>query len=93
MGLCGSASENQSQSDLRLPWSIGVGGPQEIDRYPILSGEVIDSKVFGSLNEARGVTLQAIFGNLYALIVAIQQVERFPDQLQFQSIADIVTAG
>jgi hypothetical protein len=44
-------SENQSQSELHLPGSVGVGGPQRVRRYLVMSWEIIDSKLFSGFYE------------------------------------------
>jgi len=75
------SSKNQLQSDLYLPWRIGVGSLQEICRSPIVGWEVIDSNLLIDLDEISDVGLKTVVGNLHPLIVTIEQVKGFSDEL------------
>src|SRR6266513_3878457 len=85
-------SENQFQSDLHLTGSIGVGGSQEVRRPPVLSREVIDSSLVIYLNELAGSVQETVITELDALVVTVEQVERFGHQVELHSITNIQTA-
>src|SRR5580693_6051504 len=52
-----------------------------------MAGIVIHSDFVADLFEVGGIGLQAVFGDQDALIVAIEQVEGFEDQVQLQALA------
>ncbi len=60
---------------------------------PVLSREDIDSNSLRCLNELRRVADETILGDLHPLVVAIQQIERFGHQFQFDAVANMKTAS
>ena len=86
-------SENQFQSDLHLAGSIGVGGSQEVRRPSVLSWEVIDSSLVIYLDELPCSVQETVITELDALVVTVEQVERFGHQIELHSIMNIQTAS
>ena len=46
-----------------------------------MSREVIDSNLLINKDKIADVALESVISNLHALIVTIEQVKRFPDEL------------
>src|SRR6202044_785991 len=58
-----------------------------------MAGVVVDSGFIADLFEVGSVGLHAVFGDQNALVVAVEQVEGFQNQVQLQALAHKQTAG
>jgi hypothetical protein len=70
-------SENQLQRELHLPRSVRGVSRHKIGGLSIVRRKVSDSNRFIQLHKISRSTGEAIIGDDYPLIVAIQRIERF----------------
>ena len=79
-------SKTEFQSELHLASGVCVGGLGEVRWKPVLSREVVDSNAFIDLNELSCGIQEAVVSDLNTLVVTIEKIERFDNQVQFPPV-------
>ena len=74
---------------MHLAWRIGIERPHGADRDLEVTGEVVDSKLVADLHKLRGVAFLTIFGDGDQLVVAIEEVEGFDDQVDLHAVSEV----
>ena len=92
-GSVSQFSKNHLQGQLYLPRSIRIGGCQRVARNLEMAWIEIDSQFVADLYEICRIALQAVLGDQNALVITIQEIERFDNQVQLHSIVNVQAPG
>src|SRR5262249_49822187 len=86
-------SKARPQGELQLPRWVGTGGLHGARRQAVISREVIESNLVSDAYESRCVALVAVLGELHQLVIAVEGVEGFDDQVHFPAVVHEETPG
>jgi hypothetical protein len=82
---------NQLQSQLYLPWSVGIGSAHNARGYAVLDWKNIDSNGLSRLDKLRRVAHETILRDLHAPVVAVSSsLMRSPTKMRRVSRRSVV---
>ena len=71
---------------MNLPRGVSIRGHQESGAGGVIPGEVIGTNGFIASNEVAGGVGEAVVGNGYPLVVAVEQVEALGNQVKLETV-------
>jgi hypothetical protein len=85
----GTSLKTQPQGELYLARGIRIVRPRQARRHLVIRWEVDESQLLCGLQELHNVGLEAVIRNIDALIIAIQEIERFRHKIQLCALVRV----